>query len=226
MQTTTIATSTDLLKAMRAPEHPYYHSSQYEETYSCMADFLDAWKNYDIDLNRVIRWDITDVKDDFSKAEEMDDNDRRQFGEWGSQYADIHFVAPRKGHTFTNRIQNLKPGDIPRLYMFLKKHWEHTQMLWDPIPHIEYIPPTTPRSRFLEKVKAITESHTVVPGGDAEHLRNVINKKVTAVAGDILGIIDDSYVLMERPEDEDMPLDPGLNIAGELAKTYFDEINS
>lgn len=226
MQTTTIATSTDLLKALRAPEHPYYHSSQYEETYPSMADFLDAWKNYDIDLNRVIRWDITDVKDDFSSADQMDENDRRQFGEWGSQYADIHFVAPRKGHTFTNRIQNLKPGDIPRLYTFLKKHWEHTQMLWDPIPHIEYVPPTTPRSRFLTRVKEITDARSAIPAGESNPMQAAIHSRVTATAGDILALIDNSYVLMERPEDEDMPLDPGLNIAGELAKTYFDEINS
>lgn len=221
----TIATPTDLLKAL-STKHPYYHSSDHEETYRSLPEFLDAWKNYDIDLNRVIRWDIKEVKEDFSKPEEMEERDHEHFGPWGTQYALLHFVAPRKGHTFTNRILNLKPGDVPRLYTFLKKHWDHMQLLWDPLPNIEYIPPSTPRSRFVSKVRAITDMYTIVPSGDPEHIRNKSNERVVGAVRDVLGLIDDSYILLEQPEHDDVPLDPGLNIAGELAKTYFDEINS
>jgi len=223
---TLIATSTDLYKALSTAKHPYYHSSEYEETHEHMSEFLAAWKDYDIDLNRVIRWDIREVKDDFSNPNDMTDEDRRYFGEPGSQYALVHFVAPRKGHTFTHRILNLMPGEVPQLYVFLKKHWEYTQQLWDPLPHIEYVPPTTPRSRFLDRVKTVTKDHEIGESGMPGHFRIQANKQIHQAVASVLGVIDDSYVLLERPEDEDMPLDAGLNIAGELAKTYFADINT
>lgn len=223
---TVVATPTDLLKVMSSAQHAYTHCSQYEERHPSMASFLQEWKQYDIEYNRVIRWDIRAVTDDFPKAEDMDKSDIEQFGQWGTQYVDLAFVAPRKGHTFTQRIQNIRPCDMPALYAFLKRHWQYTQELWNPLPTLEYTPPVTPQSRFLDKVQAVVETHTLASHTEPTHVNNLVNDKVHCAVRDVLGVIDDSYVLLERPEDDTTPLDPGLDIAGELATTYFAQINN
>jgi hypothetical protein len=98
--------------------------------------------------------------------------------------------------------------------------------MWDPIPTTIYVPPESPRSRFLDKIKAVVDYQTVVPSGDDEHWRNKLNAKIHTVTHNILDVLDKDYVLLEKPDDDTLPLDASLNIAGELAKTYFDEINS
>jgi hypothetical protein len=222
----TVATPTDLMKAMQAAKHPYYQSSDTTDSFKDINAFLESWKDYDIDLNRVIRWDIRNVSDDFPEPADMEPSDIDYYGPWGTQYMDIHYVAPRKGYTFSNRILNLKPGDMPRLCAWLNKHWEYTRLMWDPIPTTIYVPPESPRSRFLDKIKAVVDYQTVVPSGDDEHWRNKLNAKIHTVTHNILDVLDKDYVLLEKPDDDTLPLDASLNIAGELAKTYFDEINS
>jgi hypothetical protein len=222
----TIATPTDLMKAMQAAKHPYYQSSDTSDSFKDIGAFLESWKDYDIDLNRVIRWDIRNVADDFPDAVDMESSDIDYYGPWGTQYIDIHYVAPRKGHTFSNRILNLKPGDMPRLYAWLKKHWEYTQLMWDPIPTTVYVPPESPRSRFLDKIKSIVDYQTVAPSGDVGHVHDKLSAKIHTVAHNILEVLDQDYILLEKADDDGQPLDVSLNIAGELAKTYFDEINT
>ncbi len=223
---TVVATPTDLLKVLSSAQHPYYQSSQHEETHENMASFLNEWKQYDIDYNRVVRWDIRSVNNDFSKAEDMEPSDIDYYGPWGTQYVELAFVAPRKGHTFTQRILNIRPSDMPALYAFLKKQWNYTQEMWNPLPTLEYSPPVTPQSRFLDKVQAVVETHTLASHTEPTHVNNLVNDKVHCAVRDVLGVIDDSYVLLERPEDDTTPLDPGLDIAGELATTYFAQINN
>ena len=220
----TVATPNDLLKALQV-SHPYYNHSDHEDSFEGIGAFLESWKTYDIDLNRVIRWDIHDVSENFTCPEDMNDEDLRYYGPYGTQFAEIHFLAPRKGYTFTHRIKNLKPGDTPRLFTFLKKHWEHTKVLWDPLPNLEYVPPATPRSRFLDEIQAITERFLVVPGTVAPLVRELVSDHVKGVVHDVLGFVDTDYLLFEKPKSEDQPLDINLNIAGELAN-YFNEINS
>jgi hypothetical protein len=222
----TVATPTDLMKAMQAAKHPYYQSSDTTDSFKDINAFLESWKDYDIDLNRVIRWDIRNVSDDFPEPADMEPSDIDYYGPWGTQYMDIHYVAPRKGYTFSNRILNLKPGDMPRLCAWLNKHWEYTRLMWDPIPTTIYVPPESPRSRFLDKIKAVTDQHIVSPVIPGDSLRQERNERVQAVVRDVLEVIDTGYLLFEQSSDMDVPLDPILNIAGELAKTYFDEINS
>lgn len=220
----TVATPTDLLKALHV-DHPYYMWDDEMTRYDGIGAFLEYWRAYDIDLNRVIRWDIHAVSENYPDASEMTEEDIKYYGPHGSQYADIYFLAPRKGNLFTHRIQNLKPGDTPRLFTFLKRHWEHTKLLWEPLPNLEYCPPTTPRSRFLDEVQAITDRRLEMEPNVARHITDYVHERVKGAVGDVLSLVDRGYLLFEKPKSEDQPLDINLSIAGELGN-LFNEINS
>lgn len=226
----TITTPDELLKTMIV-DHPYYHYSEHIDTHNSLKEFLESWKPYDIDQNRIIRWDIRNVTDDWPVEAEMSQEDIEYFGPWGTQYAELHFVAPRKGRTYTQRILNLKPDDTPRLFAFLKKHWEYIQKVWEPLPSIDYVPSVTPQTRFLDSVKGIVDKFAVDGGNKVELTVDDVNNRIEATAHAVLEVLDSDYMLFEKPGEEvkDLLIDPELNISGDLAPTFealFNDINN
>lgn len=225
----TITTQTALLDAFSVG-HPYYQDGETDKAFKNVSEFLTFWGKYDIECNRIVRWDIKDPKEDYStEAEFVDDLKHglsNYFGNWESKYGEFHFMAPRKGYLFTHRVLNILPNDMPRLLAFLKPHWEYTQKMWDPLPTIEYVPVDSPQSIFLDKIRVATASCYIPPDVNNPTHSTMVNNLIDTTAVKILGVLDTDYVLLEKPYDDATNLDAGLNIAGLLAESYFDKINN
>lgn len=94
-------------------EHPYYmaegcyFSRDCFHSYDSWADFLEAWKDYDIDLNRVHRWDFDEDKTAIQ----------------------IFYVIQRKGYTSSCYVK-IKPEDHDDIKKFLKPHAKLNAKLW------------------------------------------------------------------------------------------------
>jgi ribosomal protein S18 len=237
-----ISNATELHKAMQV-EHAYYMSTQDGDTHACVDDFISNWRDYDIDLNHVIRWDFVKQTDDY--PEEI-----RELGPVGSTYCRVVFVMPRKGYLFSNVIKNVKTHETPKLLAFLKKHWEYMQSQWGPVPEIDYIANTTPQSEFLTEIKRITDRRALnwynqllpILGDNSDQhapskeVDRAVVTTIQQVVGDVLELIDkgipgvnNGYALF--PYDRDGTMGPiedvgDVDIGGNLAEWYFNSINN
>lgn len=234
-----VATNANDLHQALHVEHSYYMSAPDGETHASVDEFIKNWEGYDIDLNHIIRWDFHKQTSDYP-------DEINSLGPLGSTYCEVVFVMPRKGYLYSNTIKNVKAHETPKLLAFLKKHWEYMQAQWLPIPEIDYIPNSTPRSEFLTEIKRITE-HRVknwfspyqLREGEAPPSIQVEQAAVASiqqVVGDVLELIDkgipevnSGYALF--PYDRDGTMGPiedvgDVDIGGSLAEWYFSMINN
>lgn len=237
-----VSTPIELHKALQV-EHAYYMSAPDGETHASVDEFINNWKDYDIDLNHIIRWDFH-VQDD-ADLETIDSH-----GPMGSTYCDVVFVMPRKGYLFSNRIKHVKAHETPKLLAFLKKHWEYMQSQWGPVPEIDYISNSTPRSEFLIEIERLT-NHRVMTwfnplvaaqdessekGSPTRAMDRAAAVAIQQVVGDVLELIDKGipdvnggYALVPYPVDGQMgPIEDigDVDIAGDLSSWYFNMIQS
>lgn len=236
-----IDSAPELYKAMQV-KHAYYMSAPDGESHESVEEFISNWRDYDIDLNHIIRWD-------FHKQTDDDVEIVRDFGPVGSTYCEVVFVMPRKGYLFSNRINDVKAHETPRLLAFLQKHWEYMQSQWDPIPDLRYVPKFNPKSEFLEEVKRLTHHRTMTwfdplvaahdkssePGSPTRAMDRAAAVAIQQVVGDVLGLIDKGipgvnggYSLMPFKVDRTPALEERdiADIAGNLADWYFHAINN
>ena len=107
-----------------AIDHDYYASgtNYYDndatQNYQTWADFLEEYKDCDIDMNLVYRWDI----------DKRDKSDR--------YYMQIIVIAQRKGIYVPIQIQYVDETDVVSIVEFMKPHFEKLLKLWTPLTKI------------------------------------------------------------------------------------------
>lgn len=105
-------------------EHPYYcNLSNYTcndvgQKFKSFDEFLEEWKDSDLDYNLLFRWDWHDS----NNPENEIVGDELQ----------IFWLLQRKGHYIFSIIKVTKE-DEPKVVEFLKPHWEYMRELWEPL---------------------------------------------------------------------------------------------
>jgi hypothetical protein len=221
------------LHTLMHQQHEYYMSAPDSETFESVDEFIANWKDYDIDLNHIVRWD-------FSVQDSEYPEETRDYGPKGCTYANIVWVMPRKGYLFGNIIKDVKVHETPRLLAFLQKHWGYMQKQWAPVPDVIYDPVTSARGVFLDAVTRITDFQTT-PVFDtdkevtytAQSVDELIHARVHQTAVDILSLVDtgvagvnEGYHLIPVGDLKADDLNHVNDLAGELATCYFDMINT
>lgn len=113
---TNIITLSDL-----AIEHDYYssesnyYSNEAKGVHKTFADFYEEFKDADIDMNLIFRWDI-----------------RKREGS-GRYSADIFMILQRKGIYMPHRIEYIDEIDVPKFKELMLKHWEKLNSIWKPL---------------------------------------------------------------------------------------------
>lgn len=108
------------LKDLTVP-HPYYmspknyYSNEASESFDTWPMFYKEYCDLDIDLNLVIRWDIT--KSEGSENYSMQ----------------IVIVAQRKGIYIPIQIARIFEDDVPSIVAYLKPHFSYIKKMWEPI---------------------------------------------------------------------------------------------
>lgn len=104
-----------------AIEHDYYASdSNYYSNdagckYDTWADFYEEFKDADIDMNLVYRWDI------FEREKSK------------RYYMQIYIIGQRKGIYMPIYINYIDEQDVPQIKEFLKPHFEKLISIWQPL---------------------------------------------------------------------------------------------
>lgn len=109
--------------------HPYYasdinyYSNEPCKTHACFSDWYEEFKDADIDMNLIIRFDV---------YEEDEDN------EFGSCYAQITIIHQRKGIYAAHLINSFDEEDEKLLIPLLQRHWQRIKDNWEPISSIDH----------------------------------------------------------------------------------------
>lgn len=104
-----------------AIDHDYYASdSNYYSNdagfkYDNWADFYNEFKEADVDMNLVYRWDII-----------KRDNVERY-------YAQVTMIGQRKGKYIPIQIGYIDEKDLETFIPFMQKHWQKLQSIWMPL---------------------------------------------------------------------------------------------
>ena len=104
-----------------AIDHDYYASgSNYYSNYASghyntWADFYEEFKDADIDMNLVYRWDITERE----KSKRY--------------YMQVVIIAQRKGIYMPIHIDYVDEKDVPQIKEFMKPHFEKLLRIWNPL---------------------------------------------------------------------------------------------
>ena len=104
-------------------DHPYYcadgcyytSDAKAHTTHDGWASFLKEFKDADVNLNLVWRWDWR-----------IDEED-------GSHSLAIFMMHQRKAQPHSHQIENVRPEDEPSVRAFLDKHWRTIQAIWAPL---------------------------------------------------------------------------------------------
>jgi len=113
----------DLMLGM---DHPYfcsdcnYYSNDATLTYATLADFLDEFEEFPVDLNLCFRWDIRPK-----------DEDQPEMG----YRAEVFLMLQRKGLFRPCLIETVFERDLPRFGKYLEAHWAKIQAIWKPFTH-------------------------------------------------------------------------------------------
>lgn len=97
--------------------HPYYCStSNYDDRswngeWETMTDFLNEFKDADVDMNLVFRWDI--------------------LRDGGNYYAEVFMIHQRKGAFSPHTIKSIEEHEVDEFIEFLNKHKETINKLWN-----------------------------------------------------------------------------------------------
>jgi len=104
-----------------AIDHDYYASDNnyYDRDaggkYNTWADFYEEFKDADIDMNLVYRWDIT----------------KREKSE--RYYMQVVIIAQRKGIYMPIHIDYVDEKDVPQIKEFMKPHFDKLLSIWNPL---------------------------------------------------------------------------------------------
>lgn len=115
-----------------AVEHPYYcnlsnyHSVEPYGQYETLSDFLEAFKNTDMDYNLLFRWDV-------KKKTDEDDDSEDDSTEKESYSAEFFFVMQRKGDFRAFEVKTLTEEDVESFLDFVRPRYEHLLSLWTPL---------------------------------------------------------------------------------------------
>lgn len=110
-----------------AIEHPYYcsesnyYSNEAATKYNSMSDFIDDFKDADIDMNLVFRWDVHQNRDY--------DTDELING----YYAEVFMMHQRKGIFHPIYISEITEEEVQPFIEYLKPHLECLMKLWQPL---------------------------------------------------------------------------------------------
>ncbi|QAY01449.1 hypothetical protein ASwh1_390 [Aeromonas phage Aswh_1] len=100
--------------------HPYYCSienysdSSWNIRWETMTDFLNEFKDADVDMNLVFRWDVKHDEDDH-----------------GGYYAQVFMIHQRKGAFSPHFIKSIEEHEVDEFIEFLNKHKETINKLWN-----------------------------------------------------------------------------------------------
>ena len=104
-------------------KHSYYcHTNNYDsieagEEYNTMTDFIEEYKDADIDMNLIFRWDIYKEDD-------------------GSYRAEIFIIKQRKGLFSPCIIESINEDEAIEFEKIAKKHFNYLLKIWKPIAKI------------------------------------------------------------------------------------------
>ena len=106
-------------------DHDYYcHTSNYYSNeartdFDTWAEFYEEYKEADVDMNLVFRWDIrqrTDDADNLIEEYEME----------------IFIMGQRKGMYKPQCIASVTPDDLPQIISYLTPHFDKLKSIWNP----------------------------------------------------------------------------------------------
>lgn len=90
-----------------------YYDSQCKGHYDTWKEFYDEFKDADIDMNLVFRWDVHE-----------DD---------GHYYAMVFMMHQRKGIFTPHWIKRIEQDDVDSFKKFMRMHWEKLESIWRPL---------------------------------------------------------------------------------------------
>jgi hypothetical protein len=103
-----------------AVNHPYYGTGSggdFSATYNTFNQFIEVFKDCDIDLNYCYRFDIIEYDD----------------GTYGMH---VFIILQRKGKIIHSSIEGVTDEDVPAILEYLSKHYENVKKTWSPISDI------------------------------------------------------------------------------------------
>ena len=118
--------SQQLLEEM-AVDHPYYcsetnyYANDAGLVYASMTSFLDEFKNADVDMNLVFRWDIKVGRDD--DYEDVP----------GTYRAEVFMMQQRKGRFTPIQIESVTADEVEAFREYLLEHRARLDELWQPL---------------------------------------------------------------------------------------------
>lgn len=117
-------------------KHPYYCTEgQYFSTQSnyqtitefkSWHDFLEEWGDADKDYNFLFRWDWDEL--DSETGENTFNGDEY----YRNGRLKLFYMLQRKGY-HSCCIVDVCRADEPHVAKFLREHWEHMRVMWEPI---------------------------------------------------------------------------------------------
>lgn len=111
-------------------KHPYYATegnffeSGLHTTYKSWSDFLPEWRDADMDMNHVYRWDWYEGEDEGAGEYTGDDNYR-------NGVLKLFYIGQRKAKCFSCEVSVCR-ADEPAVLAFLQPRFEHLFTMWTP----------------------------------------------------------------------------------------------
>lgn len=112
-----------------AVDHIYYASqlnyfSNDHGTYETMTDFINDFKDEDINMNLIYRWDV------YAKRDGDEDDESKPIIGYRAQVTIIH---QRRGIYNPCQIKNFEQSEVDAFICLIKRHKERLLLLWNPI---------------------------------------------------------------------------------------------
>lgn len=95
-----------------------YQDNFGRQNFETWKDFCEAWGDYDLDLNFLVRYDILNECDEY--GDEIDD----EFELW------LLFIGQRKGKYIPVIIHNIEEADMEGINETLSRHWKYMKEMW------------------------------------------------------------------------------------------------
>jgi len=90
-----------------------YHSSSAGDKWNNFQDFYEEYKDADIDMNLIFRWDIKETEE-------------------GGHYMEIFIIHQRKGIFAPHFIENVTENDFEDIKSLLQPHLDKLSKIWMP----------------------------------------------------------------------------------------------
>ena len=106
-------------------EHDYYcsesnyYSNDAANTWENWENFHDEYKNADVDMNLVFRWDLKEkINEDGDKIE--------------GYCMEVFMIHQRKGIFAPHIIENVNESDLENIKSYLQPHFDKLKSIWTP----------------------------------------------------------------------------------------------